>query len=77
MNPFNVSYPTGDNMLTALSVARQCHMIGTDEEVVMVDASPPDGVKSASVHWRQVTADNSVHGNQHCQVPQKSPHDGG
>jgi magnesium-transporting ATPase (P-type) len=31
---------TGDNILTALSVARDCDMIGEDERVIVVEADP-------------------------------------
>jgi cation-transporting ATPase 13A3/4/5 len=31
---------TGDNILTALSVARDCDMIGEDERVIVVEANP-------------------------------------
>jgi len=44
---------TGDNMLTALSVARDCHMIGRDDQVIVVTASrpnPSDTALSQSEH---------------------------
>jgi len=48
---------TGDNVMTALSVARDCHMIGYSEKVVMVTALPPSGASPARVEWTH-TEDN-------------------
>ncbi|XP_074653844.1 polyamine-transporting ATPase 13A3-like isoform X2 [Tubulanus polymorphus] len=42
---------TGDNMLTAVSVARDCSMIKPDERVVLVQAHPPEGDHTASIEW--------------------------
>ena len=36
---------TGDNILTALSVARDCDMIGEDERVIVVEANPNEPPK--------------------------------
>ncbi|KAI1285205.1 Polyamine-transporting ATPase 13A3 [Halotydeus destructor] len=33
---------TGDNMLTAISVARECHMVGADHKVVLLDTLAAD-----------------------------------
>ncbi|XP_057713191.1 polyamine-transporting ATPase 13A3-like [Corythoichthys intestinalis] len=43
---------TGDNMLTAVSVARSCGMIRDHEKVIVADAVPPDDRYPASVTWR-------------------------
>lgn len=57
---------TGDNMLTAISVARDCGMIRAHERVIIADAVPPKDVQSASITWRytenpsQVVKDNQV-----------------
>lgn len=37
---------TGDNMLTALSVARECHMVEQHDKVILVQAFPPQTDKS-------------------------------
>ena len=49
----------GDNMLTAVSVARQCGMVGPKEAVVMVTAHPPEGDKPAQVEWEFADSDKS------------------
>ena len=41
---------TGDNMLTALSVARECHMILPDDRVVLLTATETDDER-ANVSW--------------------------
>uniref|UniRef100_H2RPP3 Polyamine-transporting ATPase 13A3 n=1 Tax=Takifugu rubripes TaxID=31033 RepID=H2RPP3_TAKRU len=43
---------TGDNMLTAISVARDCGMVQTHERVIIVDAVPPRDFQPASITWR-------------------------
>uniref|UniRef100_A0A3B4XTS7 ATPase 13A3 n=1 Tax=Seriola lalandi dorsalis TaxID=1841481 RepID=A0A3B4XTS7_SERLL len=42
---------TGDNMLTAISVARDCGMIRAHEKVIIADAVPPKDLQSASITW--------------------------
>ncbi|KAM9844901.1 polyamine-transporting ATPase 13A3-like [Aulostomus maculatus] len=42
---------TGDNMLTAISVARDCGMIRPHERVVIADAVPPKDLSPASITW--------------------------
>ncbi|PVD35316.1 hypothetical protein C0Q70_02276 [Pomacea canaliculata] len=37
---------TGDNMLTALSVARECGMVDRTDKIILVQASPPEGQKT-------------------------------
>ncbi|XP_036938816.1 probable cation-transporting ATPase 13A3 isoform X2 [Acanthopagrus latus] len=43
---------TGDNMLTAISVARDCGMIRSHEKVIIADAVPPKDLYPASITWR-------------------------
>lgn len=56
----------GDNMLTAISVARDCGMIRTQERVIIADAAPPKDLQSASITWyytenpSQTVKDNQV-----------------
>uniref|UniRef100_A0A8C6XQD4 ATPase cation transporting 13A2 n=1 Tax=Naja naja TaxID=35670 RepID=A0A8C6XQD4_NAJNA len=40
---------TGDNMLTAVNVARSCHMVEAKERVVFVNAAPPSHGKGAAL----------------------------
>uniref|UniRef100_A0A8C9SXN0 Polyamine-transporting ATPase 13A3 n=1 Tax=Scleropages formosus TaxID=113540 RepID=A0A8C9SXN0_SCLFO len=49
---------TGDNMLTAISVARDCGMILPEERVIIADAFPPRDGQAATINWRY--ADNPV-----------------
>lgn len=34
------SGPSGDNVLTAVNVAKSCAMVGSDEKVIFVNATP-------------------------------------
>ncbi|XP_055335607.1 polyamine-transporting ATPase 13A2-like [Paramacrobiotus metropolitanus] len=45
---------TGDNLMTAVSVARKCGMVGEEENIVMVDVMSPDEITGARAHilWR-------------------------
>ncbi|XP_070701334.1 polyamine-transporting ATPase 13A3-like [Pempheris klunzingeri] len=43
---------TGDNMLTAISVARDCGMIRAHEKVIIADAVPPKDSHPASITWQ-------------------------
>ncbi|XP_018532712.1 polyamine-transporting ATPase 13A3 isoform X1 [Lates calcarifer] len=57
---------TGDNMLTAISVARDCGMVRAHEKVIIADAVPPKDFQSASITWHytenpaQVVKDNQT-----------------
>uniref|UniRef100_A0A7N5ZZN4 Polyamine-transporting ATPase 13A2 n=1 Tax=Anabas testudineus TaxID=64144 RepID=A0A7N5ZZN4_ANATE len=42
---------TGDNMLTAISVARDCGMVRAHERVIIADAVPPKDFYPASITW--------------------------
>uniref|UniRef100_A0A669E5W1 Polyamine-transporting ATPase 13A3 n=1 Tax=Oreochromis niloticus TaxID=8128 RepID=A0A669E5W1_ORENI len=42
---------TGDNMLTAISVARDCGMVRPHEKVIIADAVPPKDFQPASITW--------------------------
>ncbi|XP_028284295.1 probable cation-transporting ATPase 13A3 isoform X2 [Parambassis ranga] len=42
---------TGDNMLTAISVARDCGMVRPYEKVIIADAVPPRDFQPASITW--------------------------
>uniref|UniRef100_A0A8C5GQL5 Polyamine-transporting ATPase 13A3 n=1 Tax=Gouania willdenowi TaxID=441366 RepID=A0A8C5GQL5_GOUWI len=43
---------TGDNMLTAISVARDCGMIPPEDTVIIADALPPHDGHTAKITWR-------------------------
>uniref|UniRef100_A0A3P9NLQ9 Polyamine-transporting ATPase 13A3 n=1 Tax=Poecilia reticulata TaxID=8081 RepID=A0A3P9NLQ9_POERE len=45
---------TGDNMLTAISVARDCGMVRPHENVIVVDAAPPGDSCPPCITWRYV-----------------------
>ncbi|KAM9349952.1 polyamine-transporting ATPase 13A3-like [Symphorus nematophorus] len=57
---------TGDNMLTAISVARDCGMVRAHERVIIADAVPPKDFHPASITWHytenptQTIKDNQV-----------------
>ena len=42
---------TGDNMLTALSVARDCHMIEQHSKVVLVHVAPSRNGQPPQLQW--------------------------
>lgn len=42
----------GDNMLTAISVARDCGMIPPQDTVIIADALPPHNGHTAMINWR-------------------------
>ncbi|XP_078525906.1 polyamine-transporting ATPase 13A3-like [Lissotriton helveticus] len=43
---------TGDNMLTAVSVARECGMIPPQGKVIITEALPPREGQPATIHWQ-------------------------
>uniref|UniRef100_A0A3Q2DU13 ATPase 13A3 n=1 Tax=Cyprinodon variegatus TaxID=28743 RepID=A0A3Q2DU13_CYPVA len=45
---------TGDNMLTAISVARDCGMVRPQETVIIADAEPPKDSHPAAITWHYV-----------------------
>ena len=49
---------TGDNMLTAISVARQCGMVPGREAIILVNVHPPENDKPASIEWEYADVDN-------------------
>ncbi|XP_041061869.1 cation-transporting ATPase 13A2 isoform X3 [Carcharodon carcharias] len=48
---FRTVMVTGDNMLTALNVARNCGMVGLKDRVIFANASPPSRDKPACVKF--------------------------
>ncbi|XP_069105845.1 polyamine-transporting ATPase 13A3-like [Argopecten irradians] len=51
---------TGDNMLTALSVARECNMVDKHEKVILVQAYPPQGKADPSIEFINTNTSTSV-----------------
>ncbi|XP_043989033.1 polyamine-transporting ATPase 13A3-like isoform X4 [Gambusia affinis] len=45
---------TGDDMLTAVSVARDCGMVRSHENVIVADAAPPRDSRPPCITWRYV-----------------------
>lgn len=45
----------GDNILTAVSVARQCDLVPPGDQLVFVNATLPDDNKPASISWDLAT----------------------
>lgn len=53
----------GDNILTAVSVARECSMIGRKDKIIQVVATPPTDNKPAQIEWichEPVNTDNET-----------------
>ena len=48
----------GDNMLTAISVARQCGMVPGREAIILVNVQPPENDKPASIQWEYADVDS-------------------
>lgn len=51
VNNYFTRFP-GDNMLTAISVARDCGMIPPKDTVIIADAIPPHDGQAAKISWR-------------------------
>ncbi|XP_072264310.1 polyamine-transporting ATPase 13A3 [Pyxicephalus adspersus] len=47
---------TGDNMLTAISVARDCGMILPHDKVIVAEALPPKDGQAATINWHYADA---------------------
>ncbi|XP_061493630.1 polyamine-transporting ATPase 13A3 isoform X2 [Rhineura floridana] len=47
---------TGDNMLTAISVARDCGMILPQDKVIIAEALPPKDGQTARINWHYADA---------------------
>uniref|UniRef100_A0A8K9XCG0 ATPase 13A3 n=1 Tax=Oncorhynchus mykiss TaxID=8022 RepID=A0A8K9XCG0_ONCMY len=62
---------TGDNMLTAISVARDCGMIPPQDQVIIADALPPKDGQAAKITWRYADNPKDVH---HTHKPQEQYH---
>ncbi|MEQ2211325.1 hypothetical protein XENOCAPTIV_024735, partial [Xenoophorus captivus] len=74
---------SGDNMLTAISVARDCGMVRPHENVIIADAVPPKDSHPACITWRYMdnparTARGSqvslkvLQGDESCMIKQKA-----
>ena len=49
--PWPLCLVTGDNILTAISVARQCDMVDSREPVIMVNAYPAENDRPSRIDW--------------------------
>lgn len=47
-------FPSGDNILTAVSVARDCGMIPPQDKVIIAEALPPVDGRPARIEWHYV-----------------------
>uniref|UniRef100_A0A3B3XIL2 Polyamine-transporting ATPase 13A3 n=1 Tax=Poecilia mexicana TaxID=48701 RepID=A0A3B3XIL2_9TELE len=61
---------TGDNMLTAVSVARDCGMIPPEDTVIIADALPPHDGQAAKITWRYA---DSLEDEGHAEEPKTQP----
>uniref|UniRef100_A0A3B5PQT5 Polyamine-transporting ATPase 13A3 n=1 Tax=Xiphophorus maculatus TaxID=8083 RepID=A0A3B5PQT5_XIPMA len=61
---------TGDNMLTAVSVARDCGMIPAGDTVIIADALPPHDGQAAKITWRYA---DSLEDEGHAEEPKTQP----
>nr|XP_046263347.1 polyamine-transporting ATPase 13A3-like isoform X2 [Scatophagus argus] len=59
---------TGDNMLTAISVARDCGMVRAHEKVIIVDAEPPKDFLPASITWCYTENTQAIKDNQMVEI---------
>ncbi|XP_029971681.1 probable cation-transporting ATPase 13A3 isoform X2 [Salarias fasciatus] len=59
---------TGDNMLTAISVARDCGMIRPHERVIIADAAPPTDSQPASITWNYTESAAQPGGNETVEI---------
>ncbi|KAM9790631.1 polyamine-transporting ATPase 13A3-like [Syngnathus typhle] len=59
---------TGDNMLTAISVARDCGMIPDHEKVIIADAVSPNDQNPAKITWRYCKSPVQIN-NQTTKIP--------
>ena len=48
---FYISIFSGDNMLTALSVARDCQMLESCDKTILVQVVPPSDSQDAYIEW--------------------------
>lgn len=51
---------TGDNVLTALSVARECHMIEHGQDVIILQASVTADDNDATLSWYYADMPQSI-----------------
>ncbi|XP_034038436.1 probable cation-transporting ATPase 13A3 [Thalassophryne amazonica] len=65
---------TGDNMLTAITVARDCGMVRPHDKVIIADAAPPKGAQPASITW--CYTENPIHTNKDHQTVEIHPEEG-
>ena len=63
---------TGDNLMTAVSVARECNMVGRNDRVIVVDAKPPRaGSRNPSIEFNtsdEMTGEDATNGSVHVPI---------
>uniref|UniRef100_A0A663MXX4 Cation-transporting ATPase n=1 Tax=Athene cunicularia TaxID=194338 RepID=A0A663MXX4_ATHCN len=52
---------TGDNLQTAVTVARNAGMIHTGSKVILIEAKEPEGSAPASIAWRLITLEGETY----------------
>jgi magnesium-transporting ATPase (P-type) len=52
---------SGDNLLTAVSVSRQCGLVPADDQLVFANAHPPEDGQPARISW-ELSADTGGDG---------------
>uniref|UniRef100_A0A673GBM9 Probable cation-transporting ATPase 13A3 n=1 Tax=Sinocyclocheilus rhinocerous TaxID=307959 RepID=A0A673GBM9_9TELE len=65
---------TGDNMLTAISVARDCGMIQPQDRVIIADALPPKDGQAAKITWHYADKPNTCNGSTHMEIIMEDGH---
>jgi len=64
----------GDNMLTAVSVARQCGLVPADDRLVLVNAYPPDTAAGTPARIDWLSHDDATHHHQQQQADLPTPY---
>uniref|UniRef100_A0A672KRZ5 ATPase 13A3 n=1 Tax=Sinocyclocheilus grahami TaxID=75366 RepID=A0A672KRZ5_SINGR len=65
---------TGDNMLTAISVARDCGMIQPQDRVIIADALPPKDGQAAKITWHYADKPNTCNISTHAHIIMEDGH---
>lgn len=61
------SFFLGDNLQTAITVARKSGMVSEDQKVILIETNETTGSSSASISWKLVEEKKHIaYGNQVC-----------
>ncbi|XP_032802753.2 polyamine-transporting ATPase 13A3 isoform X2 [Petromyzon marinus] len=66
---------TGDNLLTAMSVARDCGMVNASDEIIVTEATPPGNGLPATITWHPERPISNEQPQQGCVVNMSSNHE--